>query len=75
MRQRLPISELSTTQTGAYTMKDSTLLAITMIIAAMFCVPVMVIGAAAMSIPVFIAGVLLAVIAMLSMAGMFITTE
>jgi hypothetical protein len=56
-------------------MKNSTLLAITMIIAAMFCVPVMVIGAAAMSIPVFIAGVLLAVIAMISMAGMFITTD
>jgi len=55
-------------------MRDSTILAATMIIAGLFCVPVMVLGAALVKIPVFIAGVLLAIIAILAMAGMFITT-
>tara|TARA_R100001440_G_scaffold37963_1_gene57565 strand:+ start:84 stop:296 length:213 start_codon:yes stop_codon:yes gene_type:complete len=56
-------------------MNNSTLLAATMLISGMFCVPVMVIGAALVQIPVFIAGVALALTCILAMAGLFLTSE
>tara|TARA_R100000655_G_C2960154_1_gene188746 strand:- start:561 stop:836 length:276 start_codon:yes stop_codon:yes gene_type:complete len=56
-------------------MNDSTLLAATMIFTGMFCVPVMVIGAALVNIPVFIAGFALAFACIWAMAGLFLTSE
>ena len=56
-------------------MDNSTLLAATMLIAGMFFIPVMVIGAALVNIPVFIAGVALALTCILAMAGLFLTSE
>tara|TARA_R100000654_G_scaffold43876_1_gene70068 strand:- start:830 stop:1042 length:213 start_codon:yes stop_codon:yes gene_type:complete len=56
-------------------MNSSTLLAATMLISGMFFVPLMVIGAALVQIPVFIAGVALALTCILAMAGLFLTSE
>ena len=56
-------------------MDNSTLLAATMIIAGMFCVPVMVIGAALVNIPMFIAGVALAFACIWAMFGLFYISE
>jgi len=56
-------------------MDNSTLLAAAMLISGMFCVPVMVIGAALVKIPVFIAGVALAFACIWAMFGLFYTSE
>tara|TARA_R100001015_G_scaffold19066_1_gene14487 strand:+ start:711 stop:881 length:171 start_codon:yes stop_codon:yes gene_type:complete len=56
-------------------MDNSTILAATMLISGMFCVPVMVIGAALVNIPMFIAGFVLAFACIWAMAGLFLTSE
>ena len=56
-------------------MNNSTLLAATMLISGMFFIPVMVIGAALVNIPMFIAGFVLALTCILAMAGLFLTSE
>lgn len=56
-------------------MSNSTLLAVTMIISGLFCVPVMVIGAAIVQIPVFVAGVVLGLACIYAMFGLFLTSE
>jgi len=56
-------------------MNSSTLLAATMLISGMFFVPLMVIGAALVNIPVFIAGVALAFACIWAMFGLFYTSE